>query len=180
MELLKTLSGWKDTSETDSNMRRAGSRVSIAIAVLLFVEAALLRTGGTIGLALIGYFALLWSVVFFSIVVFLQPLRSSSTFQINAQRLLLDTMVLALMMIMAFAVLYRLHGLNPPSHLGRDIVALDSVYFSAVNFSTPGFGDFAPIGWSKLFAASEALIGNIHLGFVVGSIFAIVGRVFSR
>ena len=34
-----------------------------------------------------------------------------------------------------------------------------ALYFSAITFTTVGYGDWHPIGWARLFAATEALSG---------------------
>ncbi|MDK1032710.1 MAG: potassium channel family protein, partial [Planctomycetia bacterium] len=36
-----------------------------------------------------------------------------------------------------------------------------ALYFSAITFTTIGYGDWHPEGWARLFAASEGLIGLI-------------------
>ena len=64
-----------------------------------------------------------------------------------------------------FALWYRKFGIEP------SFKALDTVYFSAVTFSTLGFGDFSPKPYSQPFAAAQAILGNLHLGVIVGSIF---------
>jgi hypothetical protein len=38
---------------------------------------------------------------------------------------------------------------------------LDYIYFSAVTFSTVGFGDLSPVGAIRFFSASEALTGFV-------------------
>lgn len=172
--------GRKATSDRGSNLRRLWSRLSIMLAALLLAEASLNVAQPAVILAVALVFTSIWSISFFGIVVFFQPLRSSPRFAINAQRLLLDTLISASMLIPTFALAYRLFGMNTPDFISRCVLPTDAIYFSAVTFSTLGFGDFAPLGWSRGFAAVEALIGNIHLGFVVGAIFAIVGRGLSR
>jgi voltage-gated potassium channel Kch len=46
----------------------------------------------------------------------------------------------------------------------------DTQYFSAVTFTTLGYGDISPKGLLKCFAASEALFGAITLGFLVAGL----------
>ncbi|MEO0939180.1 MAG: potassium channel family protein [Pseudomonadota bacterium] len=174
------LIGRKPCSDRGSNLRRLWSRLSIMLAALLLAEASLNVAQPPLILAIALIFTSVWSISFFGIVVFIQPLRTSPGFAVNAQRLLLDTLISASMLIPTFALAYRLLGMNAPGFLMRDVLPTDAIYFSAVTFSTLGFGDFAPLGWSRSFAAVEALIGNVHLGFVVGAIFAIVGRGLSR
>jgi len=47
-------------------------------------------------------------------------------------------------------------------------VLLKSLYFSAVSFTTLGFGDYVPVGaFSHFLSVSEALLGLLFLGFFV-------------
>lgn len=43
----------------------------------------------------------------------------------------------------------------------------DSLYFSTVTFTTLGYGDFAPLGFMRIVAGTEAFFGGISLGFLV-------------
>ncbi|MDU8912012.1 potassium channel family protein [Aestuariicoccus sp. MJ-SS9] len=104
------------------------------------------------------------------------PFRDNNEdFQLDAWRLVLDTMVSAAFMIVVFSVLYKNVGLVA----GNDFVrpsALDAIYFSAVTFSTLGYGDFAPHPSARIIAAAQALLGNLHLGMIVGATFAAIRR----
>ncbi len=71
-----------------------------------------------------------------------------------------------ILMIFVFALWYRIFDIIPYFQ------ALDTVYFSAVTFSTLGFGDFSPKPPARMFAAIQAILGNLHLGIIVGAIFA--------
>ena len=54
-----------------------------------------------------------------------------------------------------------------------------SLYFSAVTYTTTGYGDIVlPRGW-QLFAAVEALTGILMTGLSTGFFFAIVSRMFT-
>lgn len=47
---------------------------------------------------------------------------------------------------------------------------IESIYFSAVTFTTLGYGDYHPIGIFRLVASSEALIGAFLIAFYVVSL----------
>lgn len=68
----------------------------------------------------------------------------------------------ALIIISGYAVVYYLHGptLNSP---------VDSLYYSVVTFTTLGYGDILPSsGNMKLICASEALLGALTMGLIIG------------
>jgi hypothetical protein len=44
-----------------------------------------------------------------------------------------------------------------------------AVYFSVVTFTTLGYGDFAPLGWARAFAAIEAFVGVFMIALFVVS-----------
>jgi len=53
-------------------------------------------------------------------------------------------------------------------------------YFSVVTFTTLGYGDYAPSEKAKIYAASEALIGYLLLGFFVSLLIIFLQRYFDR
>jgi hypothetical protein len=54
-----------------------------------------------------------------------------------------------------------------------------SLYFSAVTYTTTGYGDIVlPAGW-QLFGAVEALTGILMSGLSTGFFFAVVSRMFT-
>ena len=54
-----------------------------------------------------------------------------------------------------------------------------SLYFSAVTYTTTGYGDIVlPTGW-QLFGAVEALTGILMSGLSTGFFFAVVSRMFT-
>ena len=110
-------------------------------------------------------------------------------FRIAPGRLLRDVAISATLTIAAFALLYRYLGLTTggaPPHPGChpigatpcacDAGPLDQLYFSIVTFTTLGFGDFTPCA-ARLVAASEALLGTLHLGLFVGGVFYYLNEV---
>lgn len=93
----------------------------------------------------------------------------SKNFEINALRLLRDLGLSTVFAILSFSLLYRAFGLCQ-----ADATPSDHIYFSAVVFSTLGFGDFTPAPLSRPFAAMQALFGNLHLGLLVGAFYLTV------
>lgn len=115
------------------------------------------------------------SLIFFQIVL-LMPFRDNNEdFQLDAWRLVYDTMVSAVFMISVFSVLYKNVGLLSNNEIVRPSM-LDAIYFSSVTFSTLGYGDFAPHPSARMIAATQALLGNLHLGMIVGATFAAIRR----
>ena len=46
----------------------------------------------------------------------------------------------------------------------------DCLYFSAITFSSLGYGDFRPVGISRLFASLEVFIGLAFLGIAIAKL----------
>ena len=180
MQLWQTIIGWKGTSTRGSNMRCAFSRTGAVLCGAYLIFATFDFSIQQTFLAIYGWIMLAFAAIFFAWVVVFPTLLDDQGFVVNTKRLLADTILSAFLIIAAFAVIYQLHGLAPPDHQIGEMINLDYAYFSAVTFSTLGFGDFTPLASAGLFAASEALLGNVHLGFVVGTIFVIVNDARSR
>jgi len=43
----------------------------------------------------------------------------------------------------------------------------ESMYFSAVTFTTLGYGDFQPVGWLRLMASVEAVLGSVFIALFI-------------
>lgn len=100
---------------------------------------------------------------------------TSKTFFPNPIRLSLDAIISITLSILSFAYMYNTFGINPPQgQIGYS--QWDAVYFSAVTFSTLGFGDFSPSSNMRLVAAFQAIVGNLHLGVIVAAAFLAVSR----
>lgn len=72
--------------------------------------------------------------------------------------------------LLVYTRIYRLYGLI---HLGTDNVIKawpTCLYFSSITITTLGFGDLAPCGYAKFFAASESFFGYIFLGAIIAVI----------
>ncbi len=111
------------------------------------------------------------SVGYFLVVVVAVIFLTSQDFRPAPRRLAADTLVSIVFAVLAFSLVYRFSGItmefpcNPPTR------PQDFVYFSAVTFSTLGYGDFKPCESIRLAAAFQAIFGNLHLGLIVGSAF---------
>ena len=87
----------------------------------------------------------------------------------NHNRFVFHGAVLVIAGIISHASVFRITG------LAKDGVVLgvkssDALYFSIVTWTTLGYGDFAPIAASRLFAASEAMMGYVTMTILIGLI----------
>ncbi|MDO6687173.1 MULTISPECIES: ion channel [unclassified Agarivorans] len=83
----------------------------------------------------------------------------------------------SLLIILSCAVVYFFTGihfngnvvsLDLSQSLGRNIVAFfECLYYSVVTFTTLGYGDFTPVGFSRIFAAIEAFSGSFIIALFV-------------
>jgi len=118
------------------------------------------------------------ALIFFIPVVLIMPFNERSTlkdkenyvFSVNVRRLFGDAIISSFFTITAFGLFYYQTGLI---YGGQHVYPtyLDAIYFSAVTFSTLGFGDFSPIQNFRIVASAQALIGNLHLGMIIGTTF---------
>ena len=112
-----------------------------------------------------------FAVVYFLLVVIGVIFLTSGEFKPNPRRLAIDTCISILFTILAFSTVYRLGGISLTETCEVTFAATDYVYFSAVTFSTLGYGDFRPCPDMRLLAAFQAILGNLHLGLIVGCAF---------
>ncbi|CAM4125312.1 ion channel [Pseudoalteromonas ostreae] len=62
----------------------------------------------------------------------------------------------------------RIMQLNPAATVSDNLLALlNSFYFSVVTFTTLGYGDITPVGFSRFIAAIEAFCGSFSLALFV-------------
>jgi hypothetical protein len=172
--------GLKGSSTPGSDTRRMAMRFCLYWTLGSFIWALVTATGTpsdySIGASVGAVAFICASLLIFFQVVLLMPFRDNNDdFQIDAWRLVLDTMVSAVFMISVFSVLYQNVGLLTDSGIIRPSL-LDAIYFSSVTFSTLGYGDFAPHPSARIIAATQALLGNLHLGMIVGATFAAIRR----
>lgn len=89
----------------------------------------------------------------------------------------LRIMLFSVFLILGFAVVYFFNGVNDGGNLVKFNSELslfqnienflNALYFSVVTFTTLGFGDITPNGWSRLFAGVQAFIGSFTLALFV-------------
>jgi hypothetical protein len=172
--------GIRGSSTPGSDTRRMTMRLCLYWSMFFFIWALLTATvipsdysvSASVGaITFIGA-----SLLIFIQIVLLMPFRDNNgDFQIDALRLVCDTMISAIFMILVFSVLYKNVGLLSQGEIVRPS-SLDAIYFSSVTFSTLGYGDFAPHPSARIIAATQALLGNLHLGMIVGATFAAIRR----
>ena len=90
-----------------------------------------------------------------------------------------------LLLTFGFALGYRAlsdepvpsNGLRLPSDNTTNRVTLgDAVYFSIVTEATLGYGDIRPVGWSRVLACCQVVLGLALAGVVVAKITSMQGR----
>jgi len=52
------------------------------------------------------------------------------------------------------------------------------IYYSAITYTTVGYGDITPVGDIRLFAAIEALTGMVLVGWTASVIFTVMGSIW--
>ena len=143
------------------------SRGCLILALILLGEVLFIQTKDQQTLILIGSCSGSVAATFFVNNIMLQPFIQGR--QVDSGRLFVDALISTLLMVLVFGLLYRLFGIQPIATPG------EALYFSAVTFSTLGFGDFTPArATAQALAGMQAIIGNLHLGFVVGATFAAI------
>jgi voltage-gated potassium channel len=155
-------------SDFGSNRRRYNSRLCFYLALILLANIILSYWSEEASLGVSIYAPIMLSanaLWFFYWVILLPPFRHGAS--VDATRLFTDTIISTFYMITVFALWYQVLEIKPEGYS-----ALDTLYFSAVTFSTLGYGDFKPSPASQAFAAIQAILGNLHLGMIVGATFA--------
>lgn len=107
-------------------------------------------------------------------VIRLRIFREGTDAQITT--LMADLWLSSALVVTSFAMVYRLIGLNRPDDcvsapvegICQQISGGEAIYYSVVTFSTLGYGDFTPVAQARGAAAAEAVLGNLHLGMLVG------------
>jgi Ion channel len=81
-----------------------------------------------------------------------------------------------LLQVISFGICYQNTGLISNLHLGP----ADYIYFSAMTWTTVGYGDITPSGSSRFLAAVEALHGYIFMGIFIGVFTALMMSVLAE
>lgn len=162
----------KSTSTHGSNFRRYWTLSSVWLCVLLFIESfsQLFSNFPDFVYLFVANILIFWSVSFFILVVATIPFLTSHAFWPNPQRLAFDALASITLSILVFSLIYRFYGLDGPDGIMPE-KSSDFIYFSTVTFSTLGYGDFSPTPPARLYAAGQAIVGNLHLGMIVGVAF---------
>ena len=76
---------------------------------------------------------------------------------------------------------FKHNAIGPDADVQDGCIALDTslktgLYFSAVTFSTVGYGDFQPIPRMRLLAALESVIGFLFFGLLAGAAIDTISR----
>jgi hypothetical protein len=133
------------------------------------IYASIVESAGAILVAAIAL--VITALVFFLVVCVGVVFLSSHKFNPDPMRLALDTVLSISFTVLAFSLLFRAVGFDLTGNCTGPYASRDAVYFSAVTFSTLGYGDFKPCDGARLWAALQAIIGNLHLGLIVGAAF---------
>jgi len=83
----------------------------------------------------------------------------------------------AIIAIISFAMLYAVVGLQYNGEINNlaktssptEIIEVfsNAIYFSTVTFTTLGYGDFTPVGFSRLIASIQAITGSFTVALFV-------------
>jgi len=158
-----------------SNFRRLLGRIAVLFVLLLIGETIYASNHGMVVQSLIVAVCLiLYAVGYFGYVLIYTPFRSTAEFHMSSLRLMSDALISACLTILGFALAYRALGIIPPAQEATRVI--DYLYFSSVTFATLGYGDFRPSADARLLAAFQALLGNLHLGVVIGAMFLKMSR----
>lgn len=174
------LAGIHGSSTPGSDGRRFIMRLCFAWSAIYFIYALFTHSQPQESYSVLNSCAstafILASVLIFVQVVLLMPFRDNGEdFQLDTWRLVKDTMTSSIFMISAFSLLYKNAGLSFNGEVSLP-AALNAIYFSSVTFSTLGYGDFSPAPHLRIIAAAQAMLGNLHLGMLVGAVFAATKR----
>lgn len=97
--------------------------------------------------------------------VLIRTLKAQTNTLAGIAQFIIFSLIYMTVQILAFACVYKYTGLKFPENT-QDSENL--IYFSAITWTTVGYGDIVPIGASKLVAAIEALWGYIYMGIFIG------------
>jgi hypothetical protein len=127
------------------------------------------------------------SVVYLPLLIWAVVLTTSSILSDpdNLAHAILWACGFTLLTVLFFAVIYSALGIAPVAEPGRAIHTFSTcIYFSAMTFTTVGYGDFVPVPDARLIASIEALTGYVLLGTLTATGFFLLnhwaGRIRTR
>ena len=167
-KVFRAIFGLRNSSTPGSNQRRLMSRMTLFVAMVFLGDIALDYFAPNFYAIL---FALVWSISFFLMIVIWVVYLASEDYPPDPVRLIFDVLISAFFAIVSFSLAYEAAGIIDTLEPAYIASAVDNLYFSAVTFSTLGFGDFRPASEARLLASLEALLGNLHLGLLAGAAF---------
>lgn len=105
-----------------------------------------------------------------------RALTSHKEIQISLSKKLFKILFL---IVINFSLIYYILGLT--EKYGRHGIYLDGIaseyyealYFSVVTITTLGYGDFTPLGLSRLLSATEALVGLFFVGYSIAQVLSV-------
>lgn len=175
--LLRFGFGYKPGSKSGSNIRRFFGRITLCLCLFLIAELSFQWLGDKAQFADIVQIrtAVAWSFFYFTaVVIFPVMVIRDRGFILDPQRLVWDIFISGAFAVLIFALLFRKIGYADAASDMTLRYAVDSAYFSAVTFSTLGFGDYRPTAEARGYAAILGIWGNIHLGVLAGSVFYVL------
>lgn len=163
-------------STRDSKWRNLFTYFAIVLSCLLLAE----LVGAAFGSAAIaqtaqGVTVVLLSLVYFAVVIVGVLFLVSTKHGVSPMRLARDGSVSLMFNVLAFSSFYRVTGIGLETPCPKFLATqpLDALYFSMVTVSTLGYGDFRPCEPTRLWAASQAILGNLHLAVLVAAAFLV-------
>ena len=122
--------------------------------------------------ALVISLGILFVVVFFWLLV--DRIRSLLA---TSERLWLQLGMVALQVVfllLAFGVMYQHLGLRDASSGEQVGTFWEAAYLSIITFTTVGYGDYVPMGLSRILAALQGMTGYLVLGVLASTVFSLV------
>ena len=151
--------------DTARLFRKLESFFVAALILLPMVVGVLSLTADLKPLARLHPLSDLWSMFFLIVMFWMMFWFYEGRARVHPGIILFALLAQAVGLICAFAAIYRVYGLDGlPPPLDR----ATAVYFSIVTWTTLGYGDLRPSETVRLTAATQALLGYLYLGLVVG------------
>lgn len=126
------------------------------------------------------YLTIFWSGIYFALIILVIPFLTAHHARPSPFWFMVVTIVSISLTILSYSLVYRHFGIIGPDGSEALLKVGDYLYFSAVTFSTLGYGDFRPAPDARLFAAFQSILGNLHLGMTVGVLFYAISGDNSR